>query len=253
MKYSYTILIIILLVISIIIFNSYSKINSGFQNGFQSGFQNNYYKWCPDLIKRFNIYQTTMNQNKTQFNLDLLQKQASPEEVEQLLKTGFWPWPDDLKNEYLEKVWTSTIIKIEPRVALNYAMRIYNKTAARELLAWNTKEGHFLLYGGSKGVTDGMPKNVNNTIKCSTDSNGNSVMEKTVFSGINLWNGHMISSVTTVKPADIPKEMPGFTFVKNPCNPCVALNSPGDFSCPFKLNVEGDDSISKPWQSLWGI
>ena len=78
-------------------------------------------------------------------------------------------------------------------------------------------------------------------------------MEKKVFSGINLWNGHMISSVTTVKPADIPKEMPGFTFVKNPCNPCVALNSPGDFSCPFKLNVEGDDSISKPWQSLWGI
>jgi hypothetical protein len=129
-------------------------------------------------------------------------------------------------------------------------MRIYNKTAARELLAWNTKEGHFLLYGGSKGV---IPKNVNNTIKCSTDSNGNSVMEKKVFSGINLWNGHMISSVTTVKPADIPKEMPGFTFVKNPCNPCVALNSPGDFSCPFKVNVEGDDSISKPWQSLWGI
>jgi len=245
MNYSYTVLIISLLVISIILFNSFTKITDGFQN--------NYSNWSPDLIRRFNVYQTTMNKNKTYFDLDILQKQASPDEVEQLLETGFWPWPDSLKNDYIEKVWTSPIIKIDPQYALNYAMRIYNQTAVRELLAWNTKEGQFLLYGGDLGVSDGMPKNVNNTIKCSTDSNGNSVMEKKVFTGMNLWNGFMNTTTTTVKPEDIPKEMPGFTFVKNHCNPCVALNSPGDFSCPFRLNVKGDDSISNPWQSLWQL
>jgi hypothetical protein len=245
MKYIYTVVIISLLVISIILFNSFTKITDGFQN--------NYSNWSPDLIRRFNVYQTTMNKNKTYFDLDILQKQASPDEVEQLLETGFWPWPDSLNNDYIEKVWSSPIIKIDPHYALDYAMRIYNQTAVRELLAWNTKEGQFLLYGGDLGVSDGMPKNVHNTIKCSTDSNDNSIMEKKVFNGMNLWNGFMNTTTTTVKPEDIPKEMPGFTFVKNPCNPCVALNSPGDFSCPFKLNVKGDDSISNPWKSLWQL
>lgn len=248
MKYSYTFLIISLLVISIILFNSFTKTIDNFQNN-----STNNHVWSPDLIKRFNVYQTTMNKNKTYFDLDILQKQATTNEVEQLLETGFWPWPDYLKNDYIEKVWSNPIIKIDPQYALNYAMRIYNQTAARELLAWNTKEGQFLLYGGDLGVSDGMPKNVHNTIKCSTDSNGNSVMEKKVFTGMNLWNGFMNTTTTTVKPEDIPKEMPGFTFVKNPCNPCVALNSPGDFSCPFKLNVKGDDSISNPWTSLWQL
>jgi hypothetical protein len=250
MQYSYTFLIISLLVVSIILVNIYTKTVDNFQNNLTN---NNNHTWSPDLIKRFNIYQTTMNKNKTYFNLDILQKQATTDEVEQLLETGFWPWPDYLKNDYIEKVWSSPIIKIDPQYALNYAMRLYNQTAARELLAWNTKEGQFLLYGGDLGVTDGMPTDVRNTIKCSTDSNSNSIMEKKVFNGMNLWNGFMNTTTTTVKPEDIPKEMPGFTFVKNPCNPCVALNSPGDFSCPFKLNVRGDNSISNPWKSLWQL
>ena len=59
MKYSFnkSILIFILLVISIIIYNNYSKsLIDGFEN-------NNYTKWSPELIKRFNVYQTTINNN----------------------------------------------------------------------------------------------------------------------------------------------------------------------------------------------
>jgi hypothetical protein len=78
-------------------------------------------------------------------------------------------------------------------------------------------------------------------------------MQKKVYTGMNLWNGYMNTTTTEIKPEDIPKEMPGFNFVKGPCNPCVALNSPGDFSCPFKLNVKGDDSISEPWKQLWNL
>ena len=157
------------------------------------------------------------NQNRNQYNLTQLQRQATPEEAEELLKTGFWPWPDDLKQLYIEKVSDNPIIKIEPQYALNYAMKLYNKNAVTELLAWNTKEGHLLLYG------------TQNNIKCSPDS----VMQK---------------GGTEIKIENIPNEIPGFSFVKGSCNPCLALDA--DFSCPFKL---GDDSISEPWRKLWNL
>lgn len=248
MKYSYNILIFIIIIIGLIIFNSLTKTSQ------KLGYQNYYNTpWSSDLIKRFNIYQSTMNKNINQFDLEQLQRQASPEEAEEYLRTGFWSWPDNLKNLFIDKIWANPIIKIDPHYALSYSMRTYNQNAMRELLAWNSKEGHFLLYGGDIGVSDGMPKNMHNTIKCSTDSINNSVIQKKVYTGMNLWNGYMNSTITDVKPEDIPKEMPGFSFVKSPCNPCVALNSPGDFSCPFKLNVKGDDSISEPWKELWNL
>jgi hypothetical protein len=246
MNYNYKFLLLILLVISIIIFNSYSKRIDGFQNDNS--------KWSPDLIQRFIKYQQTVNENNTQFDLDILQKQATPEEAEQLLNTGYWPWPEDLKQQYIDKVWSSPIIKIDPQYALEYAMKIYNEDTVREMLAWNTKEGHFLLYGGDIGVTNGMPQNVRNTIKCSSDINGNSVMRKKVYTNMNYWNGYIGEKVTTVEPDAIPKEMPGFSFVKGSCNPCVALNTPGDFSCPFKLNVkEKGNDISDVWKQLWNV
>ena len=98
-----------------------------------------------------------------------------------------------------------------------------------------------------------MPENRRNSIKCVPDIDGNSIMQKKVYTGVNLWNGFMNSTTTNVKNEDIPKEMPGFSFVKGACNPCKALNNPGDYSCPFKLNVEGDDSISEPWKILWNL
>ena len=249
MKYSYSILIIIIIVVLIIIFNSFIKkpTKTGFENYYNTK------PWSKDLIKRFNIYQTTMNKHINQFNFDQLQRQASPEEAEQYLLTGNWNWPNDLKNLYIDKIWENTILKIDPQVALNYAMGIYNKNAIREILAWNTKEGQFLLYGSNLGVTEGMPKNMTNSLKCSTDSVDSSHVEKKVYTGMNFWNGYMNSTTTPVNPEDIPREMPGFSFVNGPCNPCVALNSPADFSCPFRLNVKGDDSISQPWQQLWNV
>jgi len=249
MKYNYIIFIFTLLVIILILFNSFTK-NSIF--GFQNYYQN-YIPWSTDLIKRFNIYQSTMKKNIIQFNLEQLQKQVTPDEAEKYLHTGYWDWPDDLKNLYIEKVWENPIIKIDPQYALNYAMSIYNKNAIRQLLAWNTKEGQFLLYGGDLGVSDGMPKNVHNIIKCSTNSVNNSHMEKKVYTGMNLWNGFMNSTTTVIKPEDIPKEMPGFSFIKSPCNPCVVFNSKADFSCPFNLNIKGDNSVSLPWKQLWNL
>lgn len=246
MKYV-NIIIFIIIIVVIILFNSFTKNNN---KKIISGFQNyNTTRWSSDLIKRFNIYQNTMNDNNNQFNLDQLQKQASPEEAEEYLKTGLWHWPDDLKELYIKSVWSNPIIKFYPPFALNYAMRLYNQNAVRELLAWNTKEGQFLLYGGDLGYTkNDMPQihpnqNKHNTIKCSADSLN---MEKTVY------NGNMNSTTTIVNSEDIPNEMPGFSFVKSPCNPCSAFD--GDFSCPFRLNMSvSDNSISEPWKQLWNL
>ena len=157
MKFGYNYILIILLVISIILLNSYLKTKTGFQNS-----NSNIDSWSPELIKRFNIYQTTIEiekENNKDFDLDILQKQASPFEVEELLETGYWPWSKELQNEYLNKIMYNKIIKIEPKYALDYAMKTYNQTAARELLAWNTKEGQFLLFGGISNITN--TKNIN--------------------------------------------------------------------------------------------
>ena len=63
----------------------------------------------------------------------------------------------------------------------------------------------------------------------------------------------MNSTTTSVNPEDIPKEMPGFSFVKGPCNPCSAFD--GDFSCPFRLKIRGRgiNDISEPWKQLWNL
>ena len=235
---NFNIIIFIIIIVVIILFNSFTKNNKKIMI---SGFQNYHTtKWSSDLIKRFQKYQTTMNDNNNQFNLDQLQKQASPEEAEKYLKTGLWYWPDDLKKLYIESVWSNPMIKIEPQYALNYAMGLYNKNAVRELLAWNTKEGQFLLYGLKNGV------------KCSDDIK-NPVLQKTTVNGYNLFNGFKNSETVDLAFNDIPNETPGFSFVNSPCNPCSALNDNPDYSCPFKLNVKGNDEISDVWKNLWSI
>jgi hypothetical protein len=254
MKYNYyfvlKIFLFILLIIAIIFFNSFTKLDKlNLKESFVSSMG-----WPDDLVQRFISYQRTVNLNYHQFDLDILQKQATPDEVEHLLRTGFWPWPDDLKYEYLDKVWQNPIIKFAPSFALDYAMKLYNKAAARELLAWNFKEGQFLLYGANIGVTENLPSHINNSIKCMPSKDNNSFsIKKIVYNGMNFWNGYMEYDVKDLKPEDIPDNMNGFSFVKKPCDPCKALNSPGDFSCPFKLNIEDDDSISWPWKSLWKL
>ena len=69
---------------------------------------------------------------------------------------------------------------------------------------------------------------------------------------------------TEVEASDLENIIPGFKFVSQPCNPCVALNSPPNYTCPFTLDLSNNNSqgqpnnlfsnnISKVWQYLWGI
>ena len=50
-------------------------------------FQNNNSNWSPELLKRFQEYEKSTFDNSYQFDMQQLQKQASSEDVEYLLKT----------------------------------------------------------------------------------------------------------------------------------------------------------------------
>ena len=246
MKYSYTFISkIFILIICVFIF--YPIIDKYLNNILNINVFEGF-TWSRNTINKFNVYQDTVNLNANQYNMSILQEQASEDEAKELLKTGYWPWSEETKNQYIEGVWQNPIIKFQPEAALDYAMKLYNETAAKRLLSWNTKEGQFLLYGSNGETKDGKK----NIIKCS-DYIKNPVLQKTTVNGYNLFNGFKNTTTVDIASSDIPNEMPGFSFVNSPCNPCSALNDNPDYSCPFKLNVKGNDEISDVWKKLWTI
>lgn len=273
MKYSYIFAIkIVIFIIGVYIFypivDKYLNSLLGIKN-YKEGFV-----WSRDTINKFNVYQDTVNLNVNQFNMSILQEQASEDEAKELLQTGYWPWSEDTKNQYVESIWQNPILKFDPGAALDYAMRLYNETAAKRLLSWNTKEGQFLLYGSNAnnsdkniiGITtgnDGLANGVGQGItvdgqisekimfKCSDDSRP--VLQKTTVNGYNLSNGFKNTTTVDIASEDIPNQVAGFSFVKGPCNPCAPLNDTPDYSCPFKLNVKGNDEVSDVWKNLWSI
>lgn len=209
--------------------------------------------WPNEIIEKFIKFQKLHNPD-LRFDLDIIQRQASSEEAETLLRTGKWPWTPDVINLYKKAIFDNNIIRNEPGAALSKAQTVYNQMAIVELLSWNTKEGSFLLNGAIVGHTKNMPKNINNLVRCGKDeSTGKTLMQKIVYNGYNGINGSLISSIKSIANSDIPKEVNGFKFLKSECNPCSALDDPADYSCPFSLNVGDGNKVSSVWQQLWGL
>ena len=123
-----------------------------------------------------------------------------------------------------------------------------------KLLSWGTKEGTFLLNGSVIKHTDGMPDNINNLIRCGKDRETDKItMQKVLYTGYNGVNGSIVSNITPIANADIPKQVTGFKFLKSECNPCSALDDPADYSCPFSLNLGNGTEVSGVWKQLWGL
>jgi hypothetical protein len=209
--------------------------------------------WPQNIINDFVEFQKVRNPN-LRFDLDIIQKQASVEEVQTLLKTGKWPWSPDVVTLYKNAIAQNNIINNEPGASLMIVQSVYNQRAILELLSWNTKEGSFLLNGTIIKHTDGMPANINNLVRCGKNKEiGKITMQKVVYTGYNGVNGSIVSKVTPIKNADIPNQVTGFKFLKSECNPCSALDDPADYSCPFSLNVGDGSEVSEVWQQLWGL
>lgn len=202
------------------------------------------FTWSNQTVDDFLKFQDTVNRN-TQFNMEKVQEQASEAEAQELLKTGSWPWSRDTENEYLDRVSHNTILKIDPVSSMQTQKTVYNENAMKQLLSWNTKEGQFLLNGT-------VIENNNGTIRCTTNDDGATNLQKKILKGYNLWNGYGVYDITNIKNNDIPNEVQGFQFVKSPCNPCVALDN--DYSCPFQINTKKDgNKVSHIWKKLWNL
>jgi hypothetical protein len=233
-----------IIIITIIIISLYFFI---FRFPSYEGMQINRKSWTPELTKRFLEFQN-QNQNTYQYNLKVIQSQATPEEVEHLLETGYWPWSDEIKYLYMDAIFHNKIIKVQPDVALENAMKIYNENAVKKLLSWNTNEGQFLLYGYNtkQKLTDFNYDTSYSIIKC--DGIDNSVMKKYTYYASN---GYLQPTETIIDNQNIPNEIDGFQFYNNICNPCNVFVNDGIYNCPFTINK--DNNISTIWRKLWNI
>ena len=221
--------------------------------------------WPQDIINKFLAFQGAHNPNIF-FDMKIIQQQASADDVRQFLKDGKWPWSKEVQRLFQQAVAENSYISTNPGTSMMDAQTVYNENAMKQLLSWNTKEGDFLLGGVTIGhsadsnaqapkFTNGIPKNLNNTIRCAADADGNTVMQKTVYTGYNGLNGSMSYLTSVVSSDQIPVLVPGFSFIEGTgvCNPCAPLNSPPDYSCPFIINTGNGTEISDIWLNLWGM
>ena len=200
--------------------------------------------WSNELIDRFLAYQYYHNPNYI-FDIDIIQKQASSEEAEDYLNNGNWTWSPEVEKLYTNYVSQLPFVSISSNSSLEDAKKIYNETAITDLMAWNSKEGQFILNGAVIGQSPSLPKNINNQIKCIKGK-----MMKIINKDVDIYPGYMIQEKKFLPSEDIPKTLAGFQFIDEICNPCI---QGGKNNCKFKLNIGDGGEISSIWEYIWGI
>ena len=230
------------------------------------------FTWDKKSTQDFILIQSTIHPQKI-FDVNMIQNQASQEELDYFNKHGMWPWSQKTKELYKEALNTNPYIRTWPEDGLNYAQSIYNETVILRILSYQTKEGQFLLNGvlvtdpsGNKledlpnGFGDfpyksGLMENKSDdVIKCNMSNPQNATLERITYTGKGGIYGEQTSKVTQVDYNNLENIIPGFKFLDSPCNPCRAINDPPDYSCPFKLTVKNKPPfISRVWQYLWNV
>jgi len=224
-------------------------------------------------INNFLQVQHTINP-KIVFDIEEIKKQASQQDIDYFLKNGMWLWSEEVIDLYKEAVNRNQLIRTYSGDSVNYARTIYNQEAILKIMSMETKEGSFLLSGvkindgkknkledlpsgfGEFGYNSGLTTHMYPVIKCKIDNDGNSSLEKTTYTGKGGIFGEQTSITSKVDYNNLESEIPGFKFLNGPCDPCKAISSSSDYSCPFSLDIEKEEEnqyISQVWQYLWGI
>jgi hypothetical protein len=230
------------------------------------------FTWTPDSTQDFLLIQKTINPNIV-FDVNMIQNnQASQDELNYFNENGLWPWSDDVIELYKEAVQKNKYIRTWPDDSVNYARSIYNQTAILKILSYQTKEAQFLLNGvlvkepndkedlpsgfGSFGYNSKLIGHLNkDIIKCNDKSkdNNNYQLERITYTGKEGIFGEQTKKITDVDYNDLENIIPGFKFINEPCNPCSALNTNTDYSCPYELKTKNNSHISNVWKYLWNI
>jgi len=237
------------------------------------------FTWNQESTNKFLEIQKLINPEIV-FNTPEIQKQATQEQVNYFNQHGHWPWSEQVKNLYKEALNKNPYIRTSPEDAINTISTIYNEQAILQMLSWQAKEGQFLLNGvsintGKSNPYEDLPsgwgdyaynskqisKN-NNIIKCgynkNDDTSGNKSGELSLQEIEHRGNdGILYNHVKKITPVDynnLENLIPGFSFLKGPCDPCKALNNPPNYNCPFELNIRDEKKgVSTTWKYLWGL
>ena len=220
-------------------------------------------KWNESVIKDFIRVQAAQNQDVI-FDMDMIQLQATQKEAEELIKTGMWPWSQRTQEIYTDAISRSTMSKKGSLKSMNNDRTIYNENAILQMIALNDKEGQFLIEGariagtspsadpysgrGTYGIHSGLISDDNDLIQCNKGK-----LERLHSLGNDGITGAHVSKVSEVDYKELPNIIKGFKFIKQPCDPCVALNSPADYTCPFAIKKKGQHMPSFAWEKLWGL
>lgn len=229
------------------------------------------FEWSNESKKDFLLIQNSIHPNKI-FDINMIKKnQASQEEVDYFIKNGLWPWSQKTKDIFIQSINSNPYVKIAPDAALLETQSIYNENAILRALSYQTKEGHFLIYGVQVPISGGNPAEslpsgfgdfayksgllkqdkTKDIIRCNID---NASLERIHFTGKEGIYGSQTLTTTPVDYNDLENIIPGFSFISVPCNPCLAIKEKPDYSCPFNLKVKDKNpNISNIWKTLWGI
>jgi len=232
------------------------------------------FRWNKQSTQDFLQIQNTINRNIV-FDVNMIQSnQASQSEVDYFNENGMWPWSQETIELYKEAVNKNIYIRTFSGDAVNYARSIYNESAILQIISLQTKEGIFLVNGvlvrdpsGNKmedlgsGYGDfvydsGLIENDKrlDIIKCNMNGSNGGTLERTKYTGKGGIFGEQTSKITEVDYNNLEDIIPGFKFVNEPCNPCVAIGENPDYSCPFQLKLQNKPSfISNVWKYLWNI
>ena len=228
------------------------------------------FTWNKTSQEKFFEIQKTINPEVI-FNVMEIKKQASQEDVDYFIKNGHWKWSKETEELYKKALSYNQYVRTDPKIALETMRTIYNENAILQLLSWQSKEGQFLRNGvslrggkinkyqalpngwGDYAFDSGQITRTDNIIKCGTSEKDDKLsLQQIIYMG----NGGILYEHVKKKiPVDynnLETLIPGFKFLKNPCNPCVALEDPANYNCPFQLDISGSDpSVSDIWKYLW--
>jgi hypothetical protein len=228
--------------------------------------------WNKNSENNFLSIQNSINLDKV-FDVNLIQEtQASQQELNYFNENGMWPWSDQTIELYKEAINKNPIVRSYYKAAVNYTRTIYNEAAILRILSYQTKEGGFLLNGvlikdpsgnkfedlpsgyGDFAYRSGLLENrSDDIIKCNMKNSNGAILERIKYTGKGGIFGEQTSITSPVDYNNLEQIIPGFTFVKGPCNPCGAINENPDYSCPFNLKLKDDQTISNVWNKLWGL
>jgi hypothetical protein len=256
----------LLIGIIILILYRFSRLSKRFSQISKEGFLSQ-----EEMNEDFLRIQSTINKNKV-FDMNIINSQASKEELYYFNKNGKWPWSQEVIKLYEEAINRNPYIRTVPEIATDYARTIYNQNAILRVLTYQTKEGQFLINGvlvkdpsgnkmeelpsgfGNFPYEAGLLGNrVDDIIKCNMKDSNNPTLERIRYSGKGIF-GEQTEKVTPIDYNDLEKIIPGFTFLNKPCNPCGAMAENPNYSCAYRLRVKNKPPfVSNVWQYLWGI